>query len=126
MRVLIVDDSSRFRATMRQVFGAFGHSVVEALTVTAVHALLGKNLSDLVVAQLHDTERNGATIMATRARSPIPLLFIGRRGAPEIPGRFTGPAESITAPFSIDDLSDRIAALMIRHIEFARLHAALR
>jgi uncharacterized small protein (DUF1192 family) len=35
-------------------------------------------------------------------------------------------AESITAPFSIDDLSDRIGALMLRHSELARLHAAAR
>ena len=126
MRVLIIDDNIRFRATMRQLFTAFGHSVVEAVTVTSVHAPLGKDLFDLVVAQLHDTERSAAMIMAIRAQSPIPLLFIGRRGAPEIPGQFTGLAESINAPFCIDDLSGRIAALMIRHSEFARFHAALR
>ena len=126
MRVLIIDDTSRFRATMRQLFAAFGHSVVEAPTVTAVHASLGKNRFDLVVAQLHDTERNAAMIMAIHAQSPIPLLFIGRRGVPEIPEEFAGAAESITAPFSIDDLSDRIETLMERHRELARLHACVR
>lgn len=121
MRVLIVDNSERFRTTMRRVFGTFGHSVAEALTVTSAHAPLGKDLFDLVVAQLHGTERNAAMIMAIHAQSPIPLLFIGPRGAPEIPDKFAGLAESITAPFSIDDLSDRIGVLMARHRELARL-----
>jgi DNA-binding response OmpR family regulator len=118
MRVLAIDDSSRFRITVRQLFAAFGHSVVEAVTVTSVHAPLGKNIFDLVVAQLHDAPRNVAMIMAIRMQSPIPLLFIGRRGAPGIPHEFADAAESISAPFSIDDLSDRIAALMTRHSEF--------
>ena len=126
MRVLIVDDDTRFRATVRQLFTAFGHSVAEAQTVTSAHAPLGKNLFDLVVAQLHVPERNVAMIMAIRAQSPIPVLFIGRRGVPEIPGQFAGLAESITAPFSLEGLSDRIGALMARHREFASLHAALR
>jgi DNA-binding response OmpR family regulator len=126
MRVLIVDDGDRFRATVRQLFTVFGHSVVEAKTVTSAHAPLGKNMFDLVVSQLHDTDRNAAMIMAIRAQSPIPLLFIGRRGAPEIPGQFAGLAESVTAPFSLEGLSDRIGALMARHRDFARLHAALR
>ena len=126
MRVLIVDDDARFCATVRQLFAAFGHSVVEASTVTTVHAALGKNQFDLVVAQLHDTERNAAMIMAIHAQSPTPLLFIGRRGAPKIPDEFAGAAESITAPFSLEELSDRIGALMERHRELARLHAGVR
>ena len=126
MRVLIVDDSARFCATVRQIFTAFGHSVIEAQTATSAHAPLGKNLFDLVVAQLHDTERNAAMIMAIHAQSPTPLLFIGRRGASEVPDEFAGAAESITAPFSLDELSDRIGALMARHRELARLHSAQR
>jgi CheY-like chemotaxis protein len=95
MRVLIIDDNARFCATVRQLFTAFGHSVVEAQTVTSAHAPLGRSLFDLVVAQLHNTERNAAMIMAVHAQSPTPLLFIGRRGAPEIPDELAGAAESI-------------------------------
>src|SRR5258705_8313910 len=106
MRVLVIDNSGRFRATARLLFTAFGHRVVEAATVTSVHAPLGKNLFDLVVPHLHDSARNVAMIMAIRMQSPTPLLFIGQRGAPAIPDEFAGAAESITAPFFIDDLSD--------------------
>jgi DNA-binding NtrC family response regulator len=127
MRVLTIDDSSRFRSTVRQLFTAFGHTVAEAATVTSIHAPLGKNIFDLVVAPTHDDARNVAMIMAVRMQSPIPLMFIGRRDAPRIPDEFVSVAESISAPFSIDDLSDRIASLMAKHRELPPgSHAAAR
>jgi DNA-binding response OmpR family regulator len=126
MRLLIIDHDAHFRTTARALFAAFGHGAVEARAVAFVAGPLQRGLFDLVVTQLHDRALTVAVIMAIRAHTSIPLLFIGRRGAPEIPDEFAGLAESIIAPFSIDGLPDRIAALMIRHHELARLHAALR
>src|SRR5258707_872065 len=122
MRVLIVDNCERFRATMRQACGAFGYGVADARNVTSAGAPLREKRFDLVIAQLHrEPGRNVAVIVAVHTETLTPILFVGQRGLPDLPEALAGGAEAITAPFPLKALSDRIVALVKRHREPAIL-----
>jgi DNA-binding NtrC family response regulator len=105
---------------MRQIFYAFGHSAEEARNLTAAYGTLLKKRFDVVISQLHhDFARKVAVIMAIHSRSATPILLIGQRGMSDLPDEFSGWAEAIKAPFGVEDVFERIAAMMVRTREMA-------
>jgi two-component system response regulator AtoC len=111
-RVLIADDDSEFRATLRELLTDEGFDVKEADTGDAVLASLGNGMSDrpsLVIMDVRMPGKNGIDVLRelrTSFGSQLPVLVMTAYGSSNIAieAMQLGAYDYITKPFDLDDI----------------------
>jgi signal transduction histidine kinase/CheY-like chemotaxis protein/PAS domain-containing protein len=116
--VLLVDDEPAVRATAAEALRDRGYTVLEAADgPSGLAALAGADRVDILVTDVGLPGLNGRQVAdAARERRPLlPVLFItGYAGTALDHGLPPGMA-AIGKPFSLDDLAERVAAMLTAH-----------
>jgi CheY-like chemotaxis protein len=118
--ILIIDDDEALRRAMRRILERAGHQVREAEDGARGLALYREQEADVVVTDLIMPEKEGIeTIIELRESYPgVKILAMSGGGAvgpdgPLTDARFLGADASLPKPFSVEDLQDAIARLLL-------------
>jgi DNA-binding response OmpR family regulator len=118
-RVLIIDDDTAMRGTMRKILERAGHEVRDAADGRKGVALFRAEGADLVVTDLLMPEQEGIeTIIELRGVAPgVRILAVSGADALGHDGRLLdaealGADASLAKPFTVDQLRNAVAALL--------------
>ncbi|HEY3744162.1 MAG TPA: response regulator transcription factor [Bryobacteraceae bacterium] len=103
-RILIVDDDSQFRRTLRLALALFGYDALESSSGRA--ALANSEARELIILDRHMGGMDGIqTCRALRAKSSVPIIMIsGDRSTTKADAIKAGANSYLPKPFSINDL----------------------
>jgi two-component system, NtrC family, response regulator AtoC len=125
--ILIADDESYLRESLRELFAAQGYTVLEAADGTEVMRLLRDSSADTILLDLKMPKLDGISTLKALKKDPelrrIPVVIVTAFGGSEqtIEGMKAGAYDYVTKPFDPDEVL-RTAA---RAIEVNRLSAAV-
>ena len=118
MRLLIIEDSNRLRATVAQALTRLGHAVDQAGSAEEGDVLAGDNMYDAIVLDRMLPGMDGLTLLEKwrAAGRDTPVLLLTALDAVEerVRGLSTGADDYLTKPFAIVELSARLEALARR------------
>jgi len=115
--VLIVDDDPIIREAIADYLSQYGLRVTAVADGGAMHAVLAREVVDLVVLELKLPREDGMTLTRRlRDQSAIPIVMLtGRRDeADRVMGLELGADDYLTKPFSPRELLARIRAVLRR------------
>jgi two-component system OmpR family response regulator len=120
-RILAVDDEQHIRELVRLGLSTQGFSVTEAATGRAALERIEAERPDLVVLDVQLPDLDGFEV-ARRLRAAagphrdIPIIFLTARDALEdrLEGLRIGTDDYVTKPFSIEELAERVRAVLRR------------
>ena len=114
LRILIVDDDSRFRRALRLALSAQGHNVDGAAGGVEALDALGEHPPDLVLLDWRMHGMSGReTCRAIRARSGVPVIVISSdRSLSEKEVATAGGNDFLPKPFSVSDLMTHIHSVL--------------
>ena len=115
--VLVVDDETAVRRTLRANLTARGYEVTVAETGEEALADVAGRRTDLVILDLMLPGMSGIEVCeAIRATSSVPILVLSARGEERTKVRALalGADDYLTKPFGIDELLARVRALLRR------------
>jgi DNA-binding response OmpR family regulator len=120
-KILVVDDEPDILNVITMALEHVGHSVVSADDGRAALALAQKELPDLIVTDVRMPEMNGYELCQSIRAAPelkhIPVLLLSVRGADAIRLGFeAGASDYMIKPFSIQELTHRVAHLLPRTV----------
>ena len=117
--ILIIDDESSVRGTMRKILEREGHEVREAEDGVVGLKLSREAPPDVVVTDLLMPEKDGIeTIMELRAEFPdVRILAVSGGDTGSVGGRLLdaqalGADGSLAKPFTVDQFRSAVAALL--------------
>lgn len=117
--VLIVDDEPYLSRILSFKLRREGYSTVEARSAEEAERLVGENQVDLILLDVGLATPTNGFALATRLRrnaatEHIPIIMLTARGfsSDVLRGREVGAAGYITKPFSIEDVIERIRAIL--------------
>jgi two-component system response regulator AtoC len=125
--ILIADDESYLRESLRELFAAQGYTILEAADGTEVMRLLRDSSADTILLDLKMPKLDGISTLKALKKDPelrrIPVVIVTAFGGSEqtIEGMKAGAYDYVTKPFDPDEVL-RTAA---RAIEVNRLSAAV-
>jgi two-component system, NtrC family, response regulator AtoC len=125
--ILIADDESYLRESLRELFAAQGYTVLEAADGTEVMRLLRDSSADTILLDLKMPKLDGISTLKALKKDPelrrIPVVIVTAFGGSEqtIEGMKAGAYDYVTKPFDPDEVL-RTAA---RAIEVNRLSTAV-
>ena len=117
LRVLLVEDDSALRQTLREALQIEGHQVLAAASLADGLAQAAHAQPDLVLLDLGLPDGDGATLLARlRQRSATPVIVISARQgeAGKIALLDAGADDYLVKPFAVGELLARMRAAM-RH-----------
>lgn len=120
-RILAVDDEQHIRELVRLGLGTQGFSVTEAATGRSALERIEAEPPDLVVLDVQLPDLDGFEV-ARRLRAAagphrdIPIIFLTARDTLEdrLEGLRIGTDDYVTKPFSIEELAERVRAVLRR------------
>lgn len=119
-RVLIIDDDVALRTTMRKILERAGHEVIEAGDGHEGLARFREEGADVVVTDLIMPEKEGIeTILELREEArDVRILAVSGGGSMEPGVRLfdataLGADASLAKPFTIEQLREAVAALLV-------------
>jgi two-component system alkaline phosphatase synthesis response regulator PhoP len=120
-KILVVDDEPDILNVITMALEHVGHSVVAAEDGQAGVEMAKKEIPDLIVTDVRMPEMDGyelcQAIRATPELKHIPVLLLSVRGADAIRLGFeAGASDYMIKPFSIQELTHRVAHLLHRTI----------
>ena len=117
--VLIVDDEPYLSRILSFKLRREGYSTVEARSAEEAERLVGENQVGLILLDVGLATPTNGFALATRLRrnaatEHIPIIMLTARGfsSDVLRGREVGAAGYITKPFSIEDVIERIRAIL--------------
>ena len=117
--VLIVDDEPYLSRILSFKLRREGYSTVEARSAEEAERLVGENQVDLILLDVGLATPTNGFALATRLRrnaatEHIPIIMLTARGfsSDVLRGREVGAAGYITKPFSIEDVIERVRAIL--------------
>lgn len=118
--VLVVEDSADTRQMMHDLLESMGHAVVEASDgLDGVKSALSKR-PDLIIMDLMMPNAAGDTALQFMRGTPelqgIPVLVVSAHADVATIARQVGADSWMAKPVSIDELSNRISAMLTPHI----------
>jgi len=122
MRILLVEDDPMIGKSLRQALQGDGYAVDWVTDGEAAHTALraSPDAYALVVLDLGLPRRNGLDLLAAlrRAGNRVRVLVVTARDAvsDRVAGLDAGADDYLTKPFSLDELSARMRALLRRDI----------
>ncbi len=118
-RILIIDDDSALRQTMRKIVERIGHEADEAEDGAVGLRLFRERSYDLVVTDLLMPEKEGIeTILELREEDPdVPILAVSGgmtldRTGPLADAEALGADASLPKPFAVEEFSDTVQQLL--------------
>ena len=115
--VLLVEDESDIRSTVRKRLTSEGYRVSEAENVKAAGSVLQKEQPDLIVLDIMLPDGSGLELCRNlRGITSAPILFVTSLGEKSqiVQGLRAGADDYIVKPFDPDELVARIEALLRR------------
>ena len=115
--VLLVEDESDIRSTVRKRLTSEGYRVSEAENVKAARSVLQKEQPDLIVLDIMLPDGSGLELCRNlRGITSAPILFVTSLGEKSqiVQGLRAGADDYIVKPFDPDELVARIEALLRR------------
>lgn len=115
--VLVVDDESSIRQTLRAVLESRNYKVLEASTVASGLGLAGEYRPGVVVLDLGLPDADGTEFIRTlRSWSDVPVLVLSARSveADKVAALDAGADDYLVKPFGIAELLARLRALRRR------------
>lgn len=119
MRLLLVEDSERLRATLVRALARLGYAVDEARDGDEAMAHAKVNTYDAIILDLMLPGKSGLELLETWRRggdlSPVIILTALASVADRVRGLALGADDYLVKPFAIEELAARLEALMRRH-----------
>jgi len=115
--VLVVDDEPRIVRFVRAELESAGFRVLAALNGIAAMETVSSEMPDLVVLDVIMPGLDGFDVLRRiRANSSVPVILLTARGsdADKVRGLDLGADDYLTKPFSPDELSARVRAVLRR------------
>ncbi len=119
-QVLIVEDETVTRSTLRGIFEAEGYGVLEAENGDEMYHLLAANRVNLVVMDINLPGKNGLLLgRELREKTALPLIFLTGRDneVDKILGLEIGADDYLTKPFNPRELTIRARNLLLRTMQ---------
>jgi DNA-binding response OmpR family regulator len=116
-RILVVEDESAIRQTLRYNLTREGYQVSEASTGTAALTAARREHPDLILLDLMLPELNGLEVCRVlRQEMTTPILILTAKGTEldKVVGLQIGADDYVTKPFSLNELMARVNALLRR------------
>ena len=116
-RILVVEDESAIRQTLRYNLTREGYQVSEASTGTAALTAARREHPDLILLDLMLPELNGLEVCRVlRQEMSTPILILTAKGTEldKVVGLQIGADDYVTKPFSLNELMARVSALLRR------------
>ena len=121
MRILIVEDELKIAQFVAQTMVEMGHAADLAPTGSKARDLFGQFNYDLIILDVMLPDDDGRKISrefkALKPSIPILMLTAMSRVEDKVLGLDSGADDYQTKPFSVDELSARIRALLRRNID---------
>ena len=117
IRVLVVDDEPQLLRAMRINLSARGYEVAVAADGASALEAAAKHLPDVVVLDLGLPDMDGTEVIAgLRGWTKVPVLVLSGRAdsADKVDALDAGADDYVTKPFSMDELTARLRALLRR------------
>ena len=117
IRVLVVDDEPQLLRAMRINLSARGYEVAVAADGASALDAAAKHLPDVVVLDLGLPDMDGTEVIAgLRGWTKVPILVLSGRAdsADKVDALDAGADDYVTKPFSMDELTARLRALLRR------------
>jgi two-component system response regulator MprA len=118
MRILVVDDESAVRSSLRRAFVFAGYEVDLAEDGRAALAMLTESSPDAVVLDVLMPDVDGLEVCrgmrAAGDRTPVLMLTARETVADRVAGLDAGADDYLVKPFDLDELLARVRALMRR------------
>jgi len=118
VRVLVVDDETDVRATLRDYLSAHGYEVVEAESGEAMRAALAQSRPDVVLLDIGLPGEDGLSL-ARYLRERYDLAIIMVTGAGEVVDRIVGlevgADDYVAKPFDLRELLARLKSVLRRY-----------
>ncbi len=117
--ILVADDDSMLRATMRKMLEASGHAVLEATSGREAEEIVARERVDLLITDIIMPEKEGIGLVrdVKRLRPELRIIAMsgggrsGQFGLLEVATKF-GADAALQKPFRRDALSETIAQLL--------------
>ncbi len=120
LRVLVIDDDPSLRLLVRAVLGREGFSIQEAADGEEGLAHLASIGADLVLLDVNMPKVDGFTVLknlrAQESTRALPIILLTAQGDEKTitAGFEAGATDQLTKPFTIPQLSARVAAVLAR------------
>jgi two-component system phosphate regulon response regulator PhoB len=117
LRILVVDDDDPTRNLLRRLLTMEGYAVSEAPDGPTAMEKTASLSPDLVLVDIMMPGQNGLDLMAALRRSrPVPVILVTAKGdeSDRVAGLRLGADDYVVKPFSIAELTARIAAVLRR------------
>lgn len=119
MRTLVVEDEVKISQFIAQILKGMGHATDSAQTGEEAKNLFGQYDYDLVVLDVMLPDDNGIHLCrnfkSIRPSTPIMMLTTLSQVEDKVRGLDSGADDYMTKPFSVDEMSARVRALLRRH-----------
>ena len=117
--ILVIDDSTSFRAVVKLALQRAGHTVLEAADGVQALAVLGDTLKvHLIVCDVNMPNMDGITFVKQAKQHPrhrfVPIVMLTTEGqeAKKAEGRAAGARAWIVKPFTPSQLLDAVTRLV--------------
>ena len=113
----MIDDDPQVRTLVARLLTHEGYVVMDAANAEEGHAVLSKELPDLVLLDVMMPKTDGIDLLAEiRSRSSVPVIMLTGLGdeADRILGLRTGADDYVVKPFSAGELTARIESVLRR------------
>ena len=115
--ILVVDDQPEVRELVRLALERDGHSVTESMTAQEAVETVGRQHIDLVLLDIGLPDRSGLEVLADlQAQRELPVIFLTAHSgeSDRVVGLRMGADDYITKPFSIHEMTARVAGALRR------------
>ena len=130
MRILVVEDQSKTSQFLKKGLSEVGYSVDVAESGSAGESFVASTDYDLVVLDVMLPDQSGIDTARHLRRDgylgPILMLTALNTTKDKINGLDAGADDYLTKPFSFDELSARVRALLRRHSNKGSAHSVLK
>lgn len=119
MRILIVEDEVKISQFIAQTIKGLGHATDMAITGEEARNLYSQYEYDLIVLDVMLPDDNGLNLCrefkAKKSATPIMMLTTLSQVEDKVKGLDSGADDYMTKPFSVDEMSARVRALLRRN-----------
>lgn len=119
MRILVVEDELKISLFIVQTLKGLGHAIDTALTGEEAQSLFGQHEYDLIILDVMLPDDNGIRLCRNfkvkKPTTPIMMLTTLSQIEDKVRGLDSGADDYMTKPFSVDEMSARVRALLRRN-----------
>jgi DNA-binding response OmpR family regulator len=119
VRILVVEDEMKISLFIVQTLKGMGHAIDTSLNGAEARTLFDQHEYDLVILDVMLPDDDGMKICRDfkmkKSTTPIMMLTTLSQVEDKVKGLDSGADDYMTKPFSVDEMSARVRALLRRH-----------